>query len=574
MKAQPIHGFGIGGYKSFSGEPQLVGPFKKINIFIGENNSGKSNVLRFIRDVYRPIASKQSTLKPISGTSLPQGGQNSEFVPILLPASDDYIRSLRADLEPHEIAAIKTILSANATDDNCIILFSLPRNSIFFDVERIASRISNDGRYYIQRAWAKVTNNRSGDLKVHWIPEIIDWYYKSSMQSLPTLHYVPTLRQIPTKLEEFEKEYGGVTQAATIADDLAALAQPDHKRPQDRAKFDTITAFMCSVLKRPTLKLSVPHDKSTIIVEDYGRYLPIESLGTGLHQLLILAIRAVLVDNAVICIEEPELHMHPELQQQLMHFISTKTSNQYFITTHSATIMDAVDADVYSVRLDGPFSKIEKPLTRVARRSICHTLGYRPSDLLQANSIVWVEGPTDRLYLVNWLKSVAHYLEEGWHFSIMFYGGKLASHLTVESDGSDLIELLPINRFPAILMDSDKKRKGQHINSTKERLSSEFEKVGGFAWITKGREIENYISLEVRQSSINKISGINATISEDVQYGHPLAFIESSSQTVPDKLLFARTVCATPLSLDVLDLKQQVTKLAQFICQANNIEYK
>ena len=209
MRAQPIYGFGIGGYKSFSGAPQLVGPFKKINIFIGENNSGKSNVLRFIRDVYHPIASKQSSVKPVSGTSLPQGGEYSEFVPILLPATDDYIKTLRANLEPYEISAIKLILSADATDDSCIILFSPSRNSIYFDVEKIASRVSNDGRHYIQRAWAKVTNRGSGDLKVHWIPELIEWYFKSSLQSPPTLHYVPTLRQIPTKLEEFDKEYGG-----------------------------------------------------------------------------------------------------------------------------------------------------------------------------------------------------------------------------------------------------------------------------------------------------------------------------------------------------------------------------
>jgi len=40
-----IKGFGISGYKSFGITLQRIGPFSKINIFIGKNNSGKSNIL-------------------------------------------------------------------------------------------------------------------------------------------------------------------------------------------------------------------------------------------------------------------------------------------------------------------------------------------------------------------------------------------------------------------------------------------------------------------------------------------------------------------------------------------------
>jgi AAA15 family ATPase/GTPase len=43
-----IDGIGISGYRSFGQEVQRIGPFKKINLIIGQNNSGKSNVLRFL----------------------------------------------------------------------------------------------------------------------------------------------------------------------------------------------------------------------------------------------------------------------------------------------------------------------------------------------------------------------------------------------------------------------------------------------------------------------------------------------------------------------------------------------
>jgi len=573
MKHLPIYGFGIGGYRSFSGAPQIMGPFKKVNIFIGENNSGKSNILRFIRDVYQPVAARNGRVKPLSGSDVPQGGQTTNILPIMLPATDEHLKQIRPDLPSEECRMIRAIMGKTLPGPACVVDYSIVNNVLIHNVENALAALSQNDRALVSRAWSRVTSRGSGDIRQHWIPELMDWFYAASVRPAP-VHYVPTLRQIPTKLAEFTGEYGGVTEGKTIADDLAALANPDHTRPSERKKFDAITNFMRGVLKRPELRVSVPHDKSTIIVEDYERYLPIEALGTGLHQLLILAIRAILVEDSVICIEEPELHLHPELQQQLMHFLFLETSNQYFVTTHSATIMDAVESDIYSVRLEGRFSKIDKPLTRSDRRSICHILGYRPSDLLQANSVIWVEGPTDRLYLLNWLKSIAPSLEEGWHFSIMFYGGKLANHLTVESEVSELIDLLPINRFPAIIMDSDKKKKGQHVNNTKKRLSEEFSKASGFAWITEGREIENYVPLEARERVLKDVTGEEFKLCDaDSQYGHALAYMASGKEVLPDKIEFAKKACEAPLNLGVLDLKEQITALARFICGANRISF-
>lgn len=42
-----IHGFTLAGYRSF-GERQYISPLGKINLFIGPNNSGKSNILKFV----------------------------------------------------------------------------------------------------------------------------------------------------------------------------------------------------------------------------------------------------------------------------------------------------------------------------------------------------------------------------------------------------------------------------------------------------------------------------------------------------------------------------------------------
>ena len=43
-----IDEFGIAGYRSFGPEMMYIGPFGKLNLFVGPNNAGKSNILRFI----------------------------------------------------------------------------------------------------------------------------------------------------------------------------------------------------------------------------------------------------------------------------------------------------------------------------------------------------------------------------------------------------------------------------------------------------------------------------------------------------------------------------------------------
>jgi predicted ATP-dependent endonuclease of OLD family len=50
-----IHGLGISSYRSFPKDIQQIYPFKKVNLFIGRNNSGKSNILNFLYKHYLSI---------------------------------------------------------------------------------------------------------------------------------------------------------------------------------------------------------------------------------------------------------------------------------------------------------------------------------------------------------------------------------------------------------------------------------------------------------------------------------------------------------------------------------------
>ncbi len=50
-----------------------------------------------------------------------------------------------------------------------------------------------------------------------------------------------------------------------------------------------------------------------LIVERNNLRLPLENYGTGIHQLIILAIAVLEREDALVGIEEPEIHLHPLL---------------------------------------------------------------------------------------------------------------------------------------------------------------------------------------------------------------------------------------------------------------------
>lgn len=210
------------------------------------------------------------------------------------------------------------------------------------------------------------------------------------------------------------------------------------------------------------------------------------------------------------------------------------------------------------------------------RAQICWDLGYHPSDLLQTNSIIWVEGPSDRIYLNWWLSEKAPDLLEGVHFSIMFYGGQLSHHITGGDETElldDFISLSRMNRNSAILMDSDKSSAKALLKNNTKRLKDSFEEQQRFCWVTKGLEVENYLPAE--------------QITEALGHAHPESTISTALGVYDNRLTIkakrnkSREVQASKVKVaqyitenfqpdfTVLDLASRVDGLMRFIINAN-----
>ncbi|MRV76099.1 hypothetical protein GJ700_30740 [Duganella sp. FT92W] len=102
----------------------------------------------------------------------------------------------------------------------------------------------------------------------------------------------------------------------------------------------------------------------------------------------------------------------------------------------------------------------------------------------------------------HWVNAVAPEPQEGIHYSIMFYGGRLLSHLSAnDNDICEFISLRSLNRNMAIIIDSDRKSAHSGVNDTKKRVIEEFRRNSEPAWLTAGRERENYIPPALLETS-------------------------------------------------------------------------
>lgn len=164
-----------------------------------------------------------------------------------------------------------------------------------------------------------------------------------------------------------------------------------------------------------------------LIVGKSGLKLPIKNNGLGYNNLLFIALilakiqmerSASMGDNAkifpILAIEEPEAHLHPSMQFKFLQFLEKnlsehKQARQVFITSHSTHITSAVDLDsiiclyedvdgIKRVAYPGKVFLDDKD-DQHSKIYVKRFLDATKSNMLFANRLIFVEGISEQLLL-------------------------------------------------------------------------------------------------------------------------------------------------------------------------------
>ena len=483
-----INEFYIKGFRSFSEEGIRFENLNKINLLIGTNNVGKSNIIRFM-DFIRD--NKIYKIPQNSENIFWDGKQGSiESGMTLVDPDNENVSEVKYNLKYGEAASIDGDLNE----------------------EELKGKFKSHIKVYTDaRGYSKNTVDKLVPL-IGGI-RFTDWVFDQAKLDREWFNtYRLKMNEHLSALLEEEVKFD--------------VIGSDGTKIEDRGNKDVIKQEVIeSIVQQQKFGLEYTPEYAEFEIllcrNKVFKKFKLTELGMGVMQyvLLLSALYYSQDEYLNIFIEEPELNMHAKALIELVKILETNPlfkKHRYFLLTHSSVIIDQVSSsyNIYRIERRDDRSTIAKLCNnRMDLNTILDNIGILPSQLLQSNCVIWVEGPSDKIYLKNWIELIAQEkgftFIEGRHFSFVYYGGALLDHYRILFDYSDLedcqeknvdtlIDIMSTSRYAAIVCDSDI---GGSRKSLKPRLQRVVDRLirrqeldnNIFTWITEGREIENYI---------------------------------------------------------------------------------
>lgn len=323
------------------------------------------------------------------------------------------------------------------------------------------------------------------------------------------------------------------------------------------------------------------------VEEEHKGRIPLSRMGSGFKTVLLVLLNLIVLPaiasddskRLIYLFEELENNLHPSLQRRLFQWIRSRVvaeGHHVFVTTHSTAVVDVFAHDsqarILHVEHDGESATIRTTAGMADSLAILDDLGIKASDILQANAVIWVEGPSDRIYLNRWIELWSDgELSEGVHYQCVFFGGSLNAHLSLDDPDvqKHMVQGMRLSPHAALLIDRDRDDDVADLKEHTQRLVDEVDGTGGYSWVTAGREVENYIPSRVIGAMLENpnIRGPKSEFRRMIEY--------LAQKGVKDsKVVLARRVAAQleKDDLEHLDLGQRLEELCQRIRDWNHME--
>lgn len=393
---------------------------KGFQTIIGENNIGKSNLywaIRLILDRDLSYNSRNLEIKDFHGFK-------KEV------AIEDHI-IISIELYSEDLASFPTFHSFKTSDTTARITYLFAHKSKFIDDDEIPEKIELS-----QFKWQLFGSGDSLEiddiLTLHAIRfsdlDGINLYYINAFRNINSdLHgstksllskYCQSRTDAETELESVKAI---LKQSSTELNDLAFIPDiAENIQQKGQSIAGQYFSFPISISFLSRYDLDAWSQLNLYFSPEEGNNVPIQSLGLGQKNILYLSLFIAELENSsnrheinILLIEEPEAHLHPQLQKILFSNLNDLKTTQVFMTSHSTHI--ASDCDYKNLNI--LFRNVNKEvksfapfkdglLTTRENLLLKRYLDATRSEMFFASAIIYVEGVGEQFIIPSIAKEV------------------------------------------------------------------------------------------------------------------------------------------------------------------------
>ncbi|WP_298785417.1 ATP-dependent endonuclease [uncultured Marinococcus sp.] len=499
------------------------------NVIIGQNNSGKTSVIKALQILFDTNKSNKMTIDDFNRNI---NIEDFKEIPPKITISAELKESDNEEEFSEELATISTWLTKLEKPYKAQITyeFFLPekelesykqgiKNLNTDEYDKFWEQLQNNYlKKYVQKTYVGDSKNKNQvdsesinkfdfqfltairdverDLftgKNALLKEVIDFFMDYDIKADQSLSKEEQINLISKKKNHFSQE------AQKLIESLQERMQVGKEHMLKYAE-DTGASFggakpsfdgkMLDTELYSTLKL--------VVENETGVKLPAIHNGLGYNNLIYISLLLAkmqkdssgdyLGSNAkvysILAIEEPEAHLHPNMQKKFLKFLQgNQNSNvkQIFVTSHSPNITSAVELDDLIVlqKIDGNIQaaypgkvfneECEEDIK--SKNFIKRFIDVTRADIFFAQNLILVEGLAEQLVIPAFSEKMNVDLE-GSHTSIINIGGRYFDHFLKLFD--EVKSSYAINKKVACITDTDPVRKAKTKYSRWKRCSPLF----------------------------------------------------------------------------------------------------
>lgn len=585
----------------------------KVNIFIGENNSGKSRLLRYlitsdkVVNISGPFSDEETkSFKKSKSNFLVSINKynNISEKKIILPQNVIELDDANFYCEASDYINSLKINSSNILNPNVKEQYK----SIKLYLDEMHNYIVKEKNFHI--------NETLKSLDIIYIPilrgiELFNNYYELTHEKeLDTIQMTASQRnaieeyKLNSKhvyLNKVSKAYNINTKIIFTAEDLfddikdkLLGEEKDRKFVKDFENFISKEFYndegftIIPQLKKGYLNIKIGNGEERVLHE----------LGDGIKQLITIFYKMYDKKNnsTIFFIEEPELNLHPGYQRLFINILQNCKEfkdQQFFITTHSNHIIDCcldyTNTSIYkfinSNKKNNSFKVVNTSSKDI---EVLELLGVKNTSVFISNCTIWVEGISDKILISKYLevylkgKSTVQYKED-INYAFIEYGGNNITHWAfIDNKDISTINASGISNRCYIILDNDNDSptKVKRKRNLKKAFKDKYYEL-------KVREIENTISRKVLEKTLfpngnikySKLYEGQAYATKEVYMG---SFIDKhyelsrkygskSTGTIINKLEFSKKIAENIKNTDdlTIPIKNMCEKLYKFIEESN-----